>query len=161
MKLDYDASKNNSYLLVHDVLKLQTDDKTSPQKTLYVSANIRQDFSDMTEEELNNAAHISFEKKAHNFGAMTDGEVGQTKFKFTNTGKSPLRIRKVESSCGCTASAPKDKVIEPGATSQINVTFNSQGKRNVVRKSITVVSNDPSNSVERLTIKAKVSPKEQ
>jgi hypothetical protein len=74
---------------------------------------------------------------------MKQGEKKDHTFNLTNDGKSELIIRNVRSSCGCTAVAPSKKVIAPGESVPIKVTFDSRGKRGRQSKSITVITNDP------------------
>jgi hypothetical protein len=85
---------------------------------------------------------ITFEKKSHDFGDMTQGDKVEEVFKFTNTGNEPLIITNVEVTCGCTT--PKGwqrDPIPPGGKSEIVVAFNSTGKLGRVNKTVKVVSN--------------------
>ncbi|MEJ7661957.1 MAG: DUF1573 domain-containing protein [Hymenobacter sp.] len=50
-------------------------------------------------------------------------------FKFTNTGKSPLLIADATASCGCTTPSWTKEPIAPGATGEMEVLFDSRGKR--------------------------------
>jgi len=75
---------------------------------------------------------------------------------LSNNGKSELIIRNIRSSCGCTAVAPSTKVIGPGESAPIKVTFNSRGKRGRQSKSITVITNDPKNPTSRLRVSTNV-----
>ena len=87
---------------------------------------------------------------------MKQGEKKSTTFTLTNNGKSDLLIRRVRSSCGCTAVAPSKSVIAPGESAPINVTFDSRGKRGRQSKSITVITNDPKNPTTTLRISSNV-----
>ena len=46
--------------------------------------------------------------------------------------------------------------IQPGETVDLEVTFNSAGRRGTQQKSITIYSNDPVTPVQRLILKASV-----
>ena len=71
---------------------------------------------------------ISFDEEHFDFGEITDGAIIEHDFNFKNTGKAPLIIHDVRSSCGCTIpEKPKDPVL-PGETGKISVVFNSKGK---------------------------------
>ncbi len=48
------------------------------------------------------AAKIDFKETIHDFGELEFGGDGSFDFKFTNTGKSPLILENVRSTCGCT-----------------------------------------------------------
>lgn len=72
---------------------------------------------------------ITLDKKEFDFGTVTDGEIIETVFILTNTGKSPLVITDAQTTCGCTVpSWPKDKPIAPGESTEIKVKFNTAGK---------------------------------
>lgn len=98
---------------------------------------------------------VTFNEEEHDFGRVMQGEKVSFSFKFKNTGKAPLLISSVSSSCGCTVPEyPKDPV-KPGEENYITVSFNSEGKRGFQNKSVTLVSNaQPGTKV--LRIKAEV-----
>lgn len=98
---------------------------------------------------------ISFEETTHNYGTIEYKGDGSCEFTFENTGKEPLLLTKVRSSCGCTVPEtwPKDP-IKPGETGSIQVKYNTRIKGNFT-KSIRVYSN-AKNSPTRLIIKGKV-----
>ncbi len=94
---------------------------------------------------------ISFDKDIHDFGKILQGEKVSFNFRFTNTGKSDLIISQVKSSCGCTITRFPKLAIKPGAKDKITVTFDSEGRRGVQSKVITVASNcQPSKSILRV-----------
>ena len=69
---------------------------------------------------------ITLDKKEYDFGTVTDGEIIETTFIVTNTGKSPLIITDAKTTCGCTVPTwPKDKPIAPGESTNIEVKFDS------------------------------------
>jgi hypothetical protein len=69
-----------------------------------------------------------FKDTVINFGKITDGEIVEHTYTFTNVGKAPISIAKVEASCGCTTPEYSKEIIQPGATGKIKATFNSSGK---------------------------------
>ncbi|MBT8271644.1 MAG: DUF1573 domain-containing protein [Flavobacteriaceae bacterium] len=84
---------------------------------------------------------LTFDKSEHDFGEIENGTPVETVFKYTNTGKSPLVITDIKSTCGCTV--PQDwskEPLAPGESSQFTVKFNGKGK-NKVSKTVTVTAN--------------------
>lgn len=72
---------------------------------------------------------VKFDKLVYDFGTVTDGDVVETTFTLTNTGKSALVITDAKTTCGCTVpSWPKNTPIAPGDTAEIKVKFNTAGK---------------------------------
>lgn len=84
---------------------------------------------------------LTFDQVNYDFGKIAQGEKVYYSYKFKNTGKSPLIIKNAEASCGCTVPEIPKEPIKPGAEGEIKVVFNSQGKRGVQDKVISVVSN--------------------
>lgn len=106
-------------------------------------------------------AEITFEKSTYNFGAFSESSPKVTcKFKFKNTGDSPLVIHQAIASCGCTVPVYPKEPIRPGEKGEITVTYNGAGKfPGHFRKSITLRTN-AQNEVVRLYIEGDMMPKE-
>ena len=102
---------------------------------------------------------LSFAETEHDFGTITEGDIVTKKFSFTNTGEAPLIITNAAASCGCTIPTyPKDKPIAPGETGEIEVKYNSKGKRNQDNKTVRITANTWP-TVTKINIKAFVEPK--
>lgn len=100
---------------------------------------------------------ITFDKLEHDFGEIENGTPVETVFAYTNTGKAPLVITDIKSTCGCTV--PQDWSKEPlaaGESSQFTVKFNGKGN-NKVSKTITVTANTEKGK-EQVKITAFVKP---
>ncbi len=90
---------------------------------------------------------ISFKETTFDFGKIKQGDKAEHNFTFTNTGKEPLILSNVKTSCGCTVPKWPRKPIAPGKSEVINVVFNSRGKRNAQNKKITITANtEPKNT---------------
>ena len=84
---------------------------------------------------------IKFDQEDYNFGKVTQGQIVEHSFEFTNTGKEPLIISECHASCGCTVPEwPRDP-IAPGEKSKITTKFNTAGKSGEQRKVVTVTAN--------------------
>jgi hypothetical protein len=98
---------------------------------------------------------FDWEVDEHDFGTITDGDIVEKKFAFTNVGDAPLIITNAKATCGCTVPEwPKDP-IPVGETGEILVRFNSRNKTGNQMKTITVTANTfPSDN--RVQIRANV-----
>jgi len=101
---------------------------------------------------------ITFAKRSHDFGVITDANDYTTTFSFTNTGSGTLVISEVKSTCGCTVPTLAKTVYAPGESATISVTFDPSGKSGLLNKSISVISNAQPQSVTKLAIRADVRP---
>lgn len=91
---------------------------------------------------------IEFESKKFTFEPAVSGDKVEAVFNFTNTGKEPLLISDVKTSCGCTASDYPKEPVAPGQKGTIKAVFDTSGKTGSQTKNITVMTNtDPSANV--------------
>ncbi|MDR2027169.1 MAG: DUF1573 domain-containing protein [Prevotellaceae bacterium] len=104
-------------------------------------------------------AKIQFSETKHDFGSVKEanGPVSHV-FTFKNTGKSPLVIQNVETSCGCTSPEYSKEPVQPGKSGIVKATFDPAGRPNYFDKNLTVVSN-AENSRVVLNIKGNVEAK--
>ena len=100
---------------------------------------------------------MTFASYEHDFGTLEAGASATHMFEFTNTGSEPLLLDKCKGSCGCTVPKCPKEPIAPGEKGQIEVKFNSKGKKNKQTKKVTINANtDPGQTF--LTINAFVNP---
>lgn len=85
-------------------------------------------------------AKISFKTETVDYGTIAKGSDGVRVFEFTNTGDAPLIITDVKSSCGCTVPKKPEGPIAPGASSSIEVKYDTN-RVGPIRKTVTVYSN--------------------
>lgn len=104
------------------------------------------------------AASISFDKTEYDFGTVNEGDVVETSFVVTNSGKTDLVITNAKPSCGCTVPVWPKEPIKPGASADISVKFNTAGKPNRQSKTITLTTNTATGR-EVLRLKGMVTPK--
>jgi hypothetical protein len=152
----YDAPQRNDWGFVIDRMNLKINGVSERNYSLVISANIEEDFSSLSAEELANAPVASVDNPEFQFGKIDQGEKVEHVYVLTNSGKSDLLIRKVKASCGCTAVQPEKNVIAPGESVDIKTVFNSAGKMGNQNKTVTIITNDPRNSKMILWVKGEV-----
>ncbi len=99
-------------------------------------------------------AGIQFETTEHDFGTIPEKGDGTFSFAFKNTGKEPLILNNVRSSCGCTVPEWPKEPIKKGGKGTIKVSYNTRITGSFSKK-ITVYSNAGGDPVI-LLIKGKV-----
>jgi hypothetical protein len=156
----YDAAQKDDWGFVFDRVIMSVNGTENNSHAISISANIVEDFGDMTPEQKVLAPQIQFEKKEHNFDTVYQNSKVQYKYYFENVGKSDLIIRKIKPSCGCTASHSGSNVVAPGKKSYILAEFNTGGRSGRQGKNITVVTNDPANPMVILKFSSVVVPKD-
>jgi len=159
--LKYDAAKKNDLGLLFDKLYILTNDSIQSVKSFHISAEILENFSKMSLNDLKNAPNIVFKNVTFDFDTIKEGEVIKRDFKFTNTGLSDLIIRKVATSCGCTAYHVSSSIIKSGKSGKLKIEFDSKNKKGYQRQTITVITNNPHNSSIRLVLQGFVKPENE
>lgn len=154
----YDATKNQSWGNVSDMVKIVLNGVTQENVYYYVSANLVEDFSSLSKEDLENAPVFKVENTTVDLGKIKGNTQNEVEFKFTNAGKNDLVLRYIRSSCGCTAvqQGKQGEGIKSGQSSSIKATFNSGSYKGKVTKAIYVYTNDPKNSQVVLMFNADV-----
>ena len=156
--LTYDANAKGDYGYCYESVLLLIDGKRDLRNRLTLTATIAEDFSRLSEADLAEAPAASFKTKEESFGDIRKGTKADCHFTLTNTGKRPLFIRATKTSCGCAAVTLGKKVVAPGESATIRVTFDSAGKSGRQYKTVTVITNDPRQPETELRIKGNVTP---
>ena len=99
---------------------------------------------------------ILFTALSIDLGTLVEGQSATAIYEFSNSGKAPLVIADVSTSCGCTVARdwPRNP-IQSGKKGRIEVTFDSRLRPGLNEKSIFVVSNATPSTTE-LTLKSLV-----
>ncbi|AUC23682.1 MULTISPECIES: DUF1573 domain-containing protein [Polaribacter] len=103
-------------------------------------------------------ALISLDKTIYDFGTVNEGDLVETSFVVTNSGKTDLVITNAQGSCGCTVPTWPKAPIKPGETGTVDVKFNTNGRPNRQQKTVTLTTNTEAGR-QVLTIKGSVTPK--
>jgi len=101
-------------------------------------------------------ARIEFKHESKDFGEVNRGEILKHVFRFKNSGDETLLVRRVRTSCGCTAALVSKDELEPGESGEIKVTFNTRGYAGYNKKFVYVETNDPGAPQKRLVLTASI-----
>jgi hypothetical protein len=154
----YDATKNQNWGNVSDMIKVKIDGVVQNKVFYYVSANLVEDFSGLSKEDIANAPVFKLASNNVDLGKIPGSAAKEVEFTFTNEGKSDLVIRHIKATCGCTAiqQGTQGTGIKPGQSNSIKAVFNSGSYKGKVTKAIYVYTNDPKNSEVVLMLSADV-----
>lgn len=139
----FDGAGSTDWGFVLNRIFLAVNGKQVSENMLAVSANLEEDFSKMTPEARANAPKGVLSEESYNFGTITPGQKITHDFTLKNEGKDPLIIRKVSTTCGCTASAPDKYEIPGGDQAVLKCSFDSRGKAGKQFQTVTIILNDP------------------
>lgn len=84
---------------------------------------------------------VEVDNEMHDFGKIKEGTKVKHVFKLKNVGNQPFLIANATPSCGCTVPSFSKKPIVPGESAEIEIEFDSNGRKGKNTKTITVTSN--------------------
>jgi hypothetical protein len=99
---------------------------------------------------------IKFAETVWNFGKISQGKAVSHEFVFTNAGDAALVIKRVTTTCGCTAALVSAEKLAPGEEGKIEVKFDTRGYGGQVGKVVYVESNDPKAPQTQLEVRADI-----
>ena len=108
-----------------------------------VSDKVNKDLKEVPEKYINkeDPAILTRTDTLFDFGEITEGDVVEHEFEFTNTGNTPLILVDAKSSCGCTVPEIPKEPVAPGEKGILKVRFNSKYKKGDINKKIRVAAN--------------------
>ena len=127
---------------------------------------VNEDFSKLSEKELANAPHALLSDTSVDFGSVSpeSGKLTRT-VTLTNTGKSPLLLRRIQSADPAVSIKCSATKIKPGHKAEITLTLNpsqlspatlTQGYLN---SRLTLITNDPDNPTQTIRLLSPNLPK--
>lgn len=129
-----------------------SNDPKTPQMRLVFSANV---IASGDQKSFENPS-LKLSKYNHNFGNVKEGEILDLKINVSNNGDADLKIKKVKSSCGCTAALMSSKLLKPNETSELKIEFDTKNLSGQIARTITLYTNDPKHPTRVLTLIANI-----
>lgn len=143
---DWGLRSDDVYLLLDDQKQIASDRK------IVVTANITEDFSNLSPEKRNNGPHIETLTMAVDLGKVKSDEKKVVSIPVRNTGKSPLIIRKLKTTNGIIEVKLDKMTIPAGKSAVLTVTLLPSKLRRPVNENVFIFSNDPNNSALQLKV---------
>jgi len=105
---------------------------------------------------------LTLSMDAWDIGTKWFGEPCAAEVTLSNEGEAPLKLTRVQSSCGCTVAKPKNgqtwvgKVLQPGESEVLSLSYNTRKGAKKVSQKITIESNDPQRPRIEFEVKGEV-----
>ncbi|MEE9430988.1 MAG: DUF1573 domain-containing protein [Melioribacteraceae bacterium] len=130
-----------------------SNDPETPQLRLQFTANI---IPRKIQKDVSGFPKLELSKFNHNFGDIKEGSVHDVNIKVFNRGEKELKIKKIITSCGCTAVMMKNKKLKPNEVGELKIKFDSDGLSGQIARTITLKTNDKKYPLRVITIIANV-----
>jgi hypothetical protein len=89
-------------------------------------------------------------------GGATSQHQVKARIELKNDGTAPLKIKEVRVGCGCTSAPLEKDSLQPGESTNLNVTLNLPNTNGPLSKYVTLFTNEPDAKPHVLTLKADV-----
>lgn len=134
---------------VRGEIQLQMNDT---RQSFPYSVTIQEDFSKWSVEQKANAGKLNVTFTTINFGNLTTGN--SRTLKISNSGKSVLNIRAIQSSDPLVTVSKNRFTVKPGEIVEIKVMLDTKKVRSKLSATLMIVSDDPSKPAYPLTVLA-------
>jgi hypothetical protein len=103
-------------------------------------------------------AELKWEQSTIDLHPAVGDKTAVARFKYQNTGTTPVHFKSVRASCGCTTTQSQKEVVNPGEKGEIVATFNIGDRTGQQMKTVSVQTDDPnpSQATTVLTLKATI-----
>jgi hypothetical protein len=143
IEVHYYPDSIDDWDVVIDQVAVMLNGKYNKNSKLTITANLREDFSKFSPEQLLTAPVASYKSIDHKLDTITGDKPVVCRYMLSNTGQSDLVIRAVKTSCGCTAVKPQKSILNPGDSTFIEAVYNPGEHTGDFKNGITVITNDP------------------
>lgn len=121
------------------------------KNVLTVEALIKENFSNLTEQQKRSASFPQFESSSIDFGLVSAGEILEGEFFVKNIGREPFEIYKIDlSENGGNVTLPG--IIEPAANGVIKVNIDTAGQSGEMMNILTLITNSPTRPIINLFV---------
>ncbi len=101
-------------------------------------------------------AQLAWEKTELDLNPAPGADAVIATFKYENKGTTPINIKAVRTSCGCTTAALAKNDVAPGEKGEIVATLKIGDRTGMQQKTVTVETDDPKTPSTVLTFKAMI-----
>ena len=154
--VDIDLTEIDTVGPIYGSVKLITTDLFVPFKDIDYSFNAVIDYSKMSKRKVRNAPRIFMNTATVEMGEMFSGAIRSKKVIISNTGKSNLKLQRIESDCTCTLIDPSKRILKPGENLEVTVKYDAVHKEGSQVKRVKIYSNDPINPLTTIFVYATV-----
>lgn len=126
--------------------------KQSEEFTIHATAEVEEDFSRLTAEQLHNAPIMDVATQV-NMGIIKDGKSAKRTINITNVGINPLKIHRVYNDNSELTATTNKTELKNGKAGQLKIEVKTNGlKQGNYSRTIVVITNDPKNPKQKIEI---------
>ncbi len=156
IKVTYDPKKKNQFGFATDNIQINTNDPGFEIKLIPVYATLEEFYAVPSPEEVKKGPILVIKEPIVDLGHFQPGENIEKVVSIVNGGKKVLLIKALQGNCTCIVAEVEKKSVGPGDSTHVKISFKPQSRGGTQMKAVTIYSNDPLNSVQRINVQAYV-----
>ena len=156
MTLSYDLREADLWGRLNDEFHLVING--TPAKTRFSATGIAtEDFSSLSQQELDQAAKAIFSSQYYHFGNLKAGSIRKREFTITNSGNQPLRIQYLKQGPHTTVTLHEGMTLNPGQRITFTATLNTTGvESGRFMDNTVIILNDPQRPMREIRLAATI-----
>lgn len=154
IKVTYDAAKRNQFGFYTDTIQITTNDPGNEVKLIPIVAYLEEYYPLPAASEFANGPLMYIKDQSIDLGHQKPDARIEKVISIKNPGKKELLIKAVQGNCVCINAEVEKKTILPGDSSRLKILFTPQNRGGTQMKAVTIYSNDPLNTVQRVNVQA-------
>ena len=152
--VSYNARQKNQFGFASDNIQITTDDAGQELKSISVFAMLEEYYPVPSGEEATRMPILTIREETIDLGHFRQSATIDRGVMLKNSGKKDLQIKALQGNCACISAEMANKLIRPGDSTLLRISFKPQNRGGTQQKSITLYSNDPRSPVRRINVLA-------
>ena len=154
IKVSYDARQKNLFGFASENIQITTDDERQELKSISVFAILEEYYPVPLGEEATRIPILTIKEETIDLGHFRQSATIDRGVMLKNAGKKDLQIKALQGNCACISAEVANKLIRPGDSTLLKISFKPQSRGGTQQKAITLYSNDPRSPVRRINVLA-------
>ena len=150
----FDARQKNQFGFASDNIQITTDDAGNELLSISLFATLEEFYPTPTVEEALKGPILLVREQNIDLGRFRETSSMDRIVYVVNAGKKDLQIKSIQGNCACISATAQNKVVKPGDSTRVTISFRPQTRGGTQQKAITLYSNDPRNPVQRILVQA-------
>lgn len=155
-RIVYDGKVKSDLGFFEDKVSAFWTDQVEDTVDLEVIADLFEYFPPVSKDELRTLPQLVIDKKEVDLGEISSKSVVRRTVTLSNSGKSPLSIKKIQGNCECLRLEVGKNEILPGESVELVLIFDPTGRKGIDQRNIYIFTTDPVNPVQLIVLKSRI-----
>ncbi|MCS5489616.1 DUF1573 domain-containing protein [Algoriphagus limi] len=154
LEITYSGAEKNDLGFFEDPIQLTWPDSLVADAD--VIANVFEFYPSLSKDQLGLVPTLRISPSEIDLKEISEDEIQEVFYTFTNRGRELLEIKKVQGNCECLELTLPKLELAPGESMDLKVVFDPKGRKGIDQRNIYIFSNDPLNSIQSVILKSRI-----